>query len=325
MEEKEFRHVPVLLPECLEGLAIKPDGIYVDGTAGGAGHSREIAKRLTTGRLIALDKDPDAVAVATDRLKGYPAQVVQSDFSELCGVLDQLGIDLVDGILLDLGVSSFQLDNPERGFSYAHDAPLDMRMSKTGLSAYDVVNGYSFQELCRIFHAYGEEKFAPAIAKQILKTRTQRPIATTGELAELIRESIPAKARREGGHPAKRVFQAIRIEVNGELSSLSVFLRDAFERLRPGGRMAIITFHSLEDRMVKQSYAALCRGCTCPPDFPVCVCGNRPKGRLVNRRPIEAGGEELEANSRSKSAKLRVIEKLLDPDAASGSDEDERG
>ena len=296
----------------MDGLAIRPDGIYVDGTAGGAGHSCEIAKRLSSGgRLIAIDKDPDAVAVASARLAPYPAaQVVQSDFSQLCSVLDKLEISSVDGILLDLGVSSFQLDTPERGFSYIHDAPLDMRMSKNGLSAYDVVNTYDFKELCRIFHDFGEEKFTPAIAKAILKQREAAPIKTTGELSELIRQAIPAKARREGGHPAKRVFQAIRIEVNGELASLSEFLADAFDRLNTGGRLAIITFHSLEDRMVKQRYASLCRGCICPPDFPVCVCGNRPKGKLVNRKPIEASPQELAVNSRSKSAKLRVIEKL---------------
>ena len=311
MDELHFSHVPVLLDACLEGLNIRPDGIYVDGTAGGAGHSRAIAERLDGGRLIALDKDPDAVAAASSRLAPFGcATVVQSDFSELCTVLDKLGIEAVDGILLDLGVSSYQLDTPERGFSYAHDAPLDMRMTKTGLSARDVVNTYSFKDLCRVFRDYGEEKFAPAIAKNILKSRTQRPIATTAELAAIIGASIPARARREGGNPAKRVFQAIRIEVNGELSSLSVFLGEAFERLRAGGRMAIITFHSLEDRMVKQRFAALCRGCTCPPDFPVCICGNQPRGRLLSRKPIEAGERELAANSRSKSAKLRVIEKL---------------
>lgn len=311
MDELHFSHVPVLLDACLEGLNIRPDGIYVDGTAGGAGHSRAIAERLDGGRLIALDKDPDAVAAASSRLAPFGcATVVQSDFSELCTVLDKLGIEAVDGILLDLGVSSYQLDTPERGFSYAHDAPLDMRMTKTGLSARDVVNTYSFKDLCRVFRDYGEEKFAPAIAKNILKSRTQRPIATTTELAAIIGASIPARARREGGNPAKRVFQAIRIEVNGELSSLSVFLGEAFERLRIGGRMAIITFHSLEDRMVKQRFAALCRGCTCPPDFPVCICGNQPRGRLLSRKPIEAGERELAANSRSKSAKLRVIEKL---------------
>ena len=311
MDELHFSHVPVLLDACLEGLNIRPDGIYVDGTAGGAGHSRAIAERLDGGRLIALDKDPDAVAAASSRLAPFGcATVVQSDFSELCTVLDKLGIEAVDGILLDLGVSSYQLDTPERGFSYAHDAPLDVRMTKTGLSARDVVNTYSFKDLCRVFRDYGEEKFAPAIAKNILKSRTQRPIATTAELATIIGASIPARARREGGNPAKRVFQAIRIEVNGELSSLSVFLGEAFERLRIGGRMAIITFHSLEDRMVKQRFAALCRGCTCPPDFPVCICGNQPRGRLLSRKPIEAGERELAANSRSKSAKLRVIEKL---------------
>jgi 16S rRNA (cytosine1402-N4)-methyltransferase len=312
MEHADFKHISVLLEECMDGLAIRPDGIYVDGTAGGAGHSCEIAKRFfQNGKLIAIDKDPDAVAVASARLAPYPvAQVVQSDFSRLCDVLDKLGISRVDGILLDLGVSSFQLDTPDRGFSYIHDAPLDMRMSKNGLSAYDVVNTYDFRKLCRIFHDFGEEKFTPAIAKAILKQREVAPIKTTGELSELIRQAIPAKARREGGHPAKRVFQAIRIEVNGELASLSEFLEDAFDRLNSGGRLAIITFHSLEDRMVKQRYASLCKGCTCPPDFPVCVCGNQPKGRLVNRRPIEASPQELAVNSRSKSAKLRVIEKL---------------
>ena len=311
METQNFRHISVLLNECMEGLAIRPDGIYVDGTAGGAGHSSEIAKQLTTGRLIALDKDPDAVAVASERLAQYPcAQVVQTDFSRMCETLDRLGIDSVDGILLDLGVSSFQLDTPERGFSYMHDAPLDMRMSRTGLSAYDVVNTYDFQALCRVMREYGEERYTPAVAKGILRRREQHPIETTGELVEVIRSSLPAKARREGGgHPAKRGFQAIRIEVNGELDSLSQFLSEAFERLKPGGRMAIITFHSLEDRMVKQRFAELCRGCTCPPDFPVCVCGKQPLGRLVNRKPIEAAQEEQQANSRSKSARLRVIEK----------------
>lgn len=311
MDQQDFKHVSVLLDECLQGLAIRPAGIYVDGTAGGAGHAAEIAKRLEGGLLLALDKDPDAVRIAGERLKAYAcAEVVQSDFSALCEVLDARKIERVDGILLDLGVSSFQLDTAERGFSYKQDAPLDMRMRKTGLSARDVVNTYDFRALCRIFHDYGEEKFAPAIAKAILRAREQKPLETTGELVELIRQSIPAKARREGGHPAKRVFQAIRIEVNGELESLSLFLESAFARLNQGGRMAIITFHSLEDRMVKQRFAALCSGCTCPRDFPVCVCGNEPKGRLVNRKAIEAGAAELQANSRSKSAKLRVIEKL---------------
>lgn len=306
-----FSHVPVLLNECIEGLNINPDGIYVDGTAGGAGHSGEIARRLSVGRLIAIDKDPDAVKIASERLAQFAgARVVQRDFSGICGVLDEQGITLIDGILLDLGVSSHQLDTPERGFSYMHDAPLDMRMSQTGLSAYDVINSYDFKELCRVFHDYGEEKFAPSIAKGILKHKIERPIATTSELTEIIRRSIPAAARREGGHPAKRVFQAVRIEVNGELSSLSVFLGEAFERLRAGGRMVIITFHSLEDRIVKQQYAQFCRGCTCPPDFPVCVCGKTPRGRLINRKPIEASETEREQNPRSKSAKLRIIERL---------------
>lgn len=307
---EQFEHVPVLLAECMEALAVRPDGVYVDGTAGGAGHSREIARRLTTGRLIALDKDPDAIRTASERLREFPrAQVVQSDFSGLCGVLDALEIPCVDGILLDLGVSSYQLDTPERGFSYKQDAPLDMRMSKQGRSAGDVVNTYDFAALCRILREYGEEKFAPAIAKAILRAREEAPIERTGELVELIRSAIPAKARRTGGHPAKRTFQAIRIEVNGELDSLSAFLDSAFERLRVGGRMAIITFQSLEDRMVKQKFAALCKGCTCPPDFPVCVCGRKPRARLVTKR-TEAGAEELERNSRSKSARLRAIERI---------------
>ena len=312
MKHIDFHHISVMLEECIDGLAIRPNGIYVDGTAGGAGHSCEIAKRLSKpGRLIAIDKDPDAVAVASERLADYPAaQVVQSDFSELCSVLDRLSIDSVDGILLDLGVSSFQLDTPDRGFSYMHDAPLDMRMSKSGLSAYDVVNTYDFKQLCRIFHDYGEERFTPATAKAILRARETKPVETTGELSELIRQAIPAKARRVGGHPAKRVFQAIRIEVNGELASLSLFLEEAFDRLNPGGRMVIITFHSLEDRMVKRRFAQLCKGCTCPPDFPICVCGNKPKGKLINRKPIEASPQELLVNNRSKSAKLRIIEKL---------------
>ena len=311
MEQLEqFQHYPVLLQECLQALAIKPDGIYVDGTAGGAGHSSRIAQRLETGRLIALDKDPDAVAVATQRLAPYPqAQVVQSDFSQIGEVLDRLGIPYVDGVLLDLGVSSFQLDNPQRGFSYAHEAPLDMRMSKSGMRAWDVVNTYPFEELCRVFREYGEEKFAAPIAKRILHARQSRPIETTGELVELIRAGIPAAARREGGHPAKRVFQAIRIEVNGELDSLSQALDRAFDRLKPGGRLAVITFQSLEDRMVKQRFAALCKGCICPPDFPVCICGRKPRGKLVWRKPVEASPEELAANSRSKSAKLRAIER----------------
>ena len=306
----EFSHIPVLLEECLEGLAIRPDGVYVDGTAGGAGHSREIAKRLTTGRLIALDKDPDAVRTARERLEGLPATVVESDFADIPQVLDQLGIPEVDGILLDLGVSSHQLDTPERGFSYMADAPLDMRMSQTGPSAYDLLNSWDVSSLARVIREFGEERYALPIAKKICRAREKKPVETTGELAALIREAIPPSARYEGGHPAKRTFQAIRIAVNSELDNLSRCLDTAFGRLAHGGRFAVITFHSLEDRMVKQKFAAYCKGCICPPDLPVCVCGHEPEGRLVNRKPIEASPEERERNSRSKPAKLRILEKL---------------
>ena len=306
----EFSHTPVLLAECLEGLRIRPDGVYVDGTAGGAGHSREIAKRLTTGRLIALDKDPDAVRTARERLEGLPATVVESDFADIPQVLDQLGIPEVDGILLDLGVSSHQLDTPERGFSYMADAPLDMRMSQSGPSAYDLLNSWDVSSLARVIREFGEERYALPIAKKICRAREKKPVETTGELAALIREAIPPSARYEGGHPAKRTFQAIRIAVNSELDNLSRCLDTAFGRLAHGGRFAVITFHSLEDRMVKQKFAAYCKGCICPPDLPVCVCGHKPEGRLVNRKPIEASPEERERNSRSKPAKLRILEKL---------------
>lgn len=302
----------MLLEACIEGLAIRPDGVYVDGTAGGAGHSSAIAQRLTTGRLIAIDKDPAALATARQRLAAYPgAQVVQGDFSEMASILEELELPVVDGILLDLGVSSHQLDTPERGFSYHNDAPLDMRMSGAGLSARDLVNDSTAGELVRIFRLYGEEKFATRIAQNIVRARGTAPIETTAQLVEIIKASIPAAVRREGGHPAKRVFQAIRIAVNGELDSLQECLDTAFDRLGQGGRMAVITFHSLEDRMVKQSFAAYCRGCICPPDFPICTCGRTPRGRLVNRKPIEADQSELLENNRSRSAKLRVIEKIL--------------
>ena len=259
----EFKHISVLLNECIEGLDIKPDGIYVDGTAGGAGHSREIAKRLTTGKLIAIDKDPTAVKIATERLSEYPvAQVVENDFANIPEVLDSLGIDKVDGILLDLGVSSHQLDTPERGFSYNYDAPLDMRMSQKGLSAYNIVNEYEPKDIARILREFGEEKFASRIAQNIAKSREEKPIETTFELVEIIKSSIPAAARREGGHPAKRSFQAIRIAVNSELDNLSLCLDRTFERINEGGRFAIITFHSLEDRMVKQKFASFTKGCT---------------------------------------------------------------
>lgn len=305
----EFAHIPVLLEQCLDGLDIKPDGIYFDGTCGGAGHSREIAKRLTTGRLIGIDRDPDAVAVASERLSGLPAQVVRGNYSEIKQIADDLGICGADGILLDLGVSSYQLDNAERGFSYHNDAPLDMRMSKEGTSARDIVNEYSKEQLTKILYEYGEEKFAPRIAETIIKRRSEKPVETTTELADIVRDSIPAKFRRDK-NPCKKTFQAIRIAVNCEFDHLDRALDEGFELLKPGGRFCIITFHSLEDRIVKQRFAGWCKGCTCPPDFPVCVCGNNPKGKLVCRKPLEASEEELEANPRSRSAKLRIIEKL---------------
>jgi 16S rRNA (cytosine1402-N4)-methyltransferase len=310
-----FSHKSVLLEESISGLAIRPNGIYIDGTAGGGGHSLEIAKRLdpSSGRLLALDKDPDAVAAASERLKAYPcAQVIQSDFSQIPQVLDHLGVNQADGILLDLGVSSHQLDTPERGFSYHSDAPLDMRMSQSGFSAYELVNQWEVGELARIFREYGEERYAFPIAKNIVRTREKKPISTTGELAEMIASSIPAAARREGGHPAKRTFQAIRIAVNGELDSLSQCLDSAFERLSAGGRFCIITFHSLEDRMVKQKFADFAKGCVCPPDFPVCVCGQKPRAALITKKPITPSAEELEKNSRSHSAHLRIVERLAD-------------
>lgn len=305
----EFKHIPVLLNECLEGLDIQPEGIYVDATAGGAGHSSEIAKRLASkGRLVAIDRDPDAVKTATEKLKNYNAVVVRNNYSEIDKVLNELGIDKVDGILLDLGVSSHQLDTAERGFSYHVDAPLDMRMSQEGISAFDIVNGYSYEQLSRIIYEYGEEKFSRSIASRIIKEREVSPIKTTNQLAELIKVSVPAKIRREK-NPCKKTFQAIRIEVNQEFQHLSVGLDKAFEALKPGGRLVIITFHSLEDRIVKKRYASWCKGCICPPDFPQCVCGRKPQGALVNRKPIVASEEELEQNNRSRSAKLRIIKK----------------
>ncbi|MCI9194469.1 MAG: 16S rRNA (cytosine(1402)-N(4))-methyltransferase RsmH [Angelakisella sp.] len=306
----EFCHTSVLFSQCMEGLAIQPEGIYLDGTAGGGGHSLGIARRLTTGRLIALDKDPDAVKAAGERLAGLPARVVESDYADIPQVLDSLGIDKVDGILLDLGVSSYQLDTPERGFSYMADAPLDMRMTQQGFSARDLVNQWDVSSIARALREFGEEKYALAIAKRIARAREQQPVETTGQLVEIIKSAIPPSARYEGGHPAKRTFQAIRIAVNSELDNLSRCLDTAFGRLAPGGRFAIITFHSLEDRMVKQKFAAYCKGCVCPPDFPVCVCGHTPEGRLVNKKPIEPDEEERQQNSRSHSAKLRILEKL---------------
>lgn len=302
----EFVHKSVLLNETIAALDIKSDGIYVDGTAGGAGHSSEIVKRLKGGFLYALDRDPDAVKTATERLKDYPAKVIESNFCDMASVLANEGVESVDGVLLDLGVSSYQLDSAERGFSYRADAPLDMRMSKSGLSAADIVNTYSVQQLTDIFRNYGEEKFAYKIANRIADEREKEPILNTLRLADIIASSVPAAARRDG-HPARKCFQAIRIAVNGELEILGGALDSAFSLLKKDGVLAVITFHSLEDRIVKQKFKEYCTGCICPPDLPVCVCGRTPEGRLAFKKPIEASGEELNENPRSRSAKLRVI------------------
>ena len=309
----EFTHRPVLLEECIEGLAIRPDGIYLDGTLGRAGHSREIAKRLTTGRLICADRDQAALDAAQERLAPWMERVslVHSNFCEIDAILDGLGLSTVDGMLFDLGVSSPQLDDASRGFSYMADAPLDMRMDRTDvLTARTVVNEWPREELRRIFSQYGEERYAGLIAAAIERRRAECPIETTLELVEVIRSAMPGKALKEKQHPAKRCFQAIRIAVNDELSSVDRMLRAAVPRLNPGGRLAIISFHSLEDRIVKNALAEFARGCTCPPDFPVCVCGKTPAVRLVNRKPIVSGPQELEENPRARSAKLRVAEKL---------------
>ena len=309
----EFYHVSVLLQECLDGLDIKPDGIYVDGTLGGAGHSSRIAAQLTTGRLIGIDRDPVALKAAGERLQPFADRVtlVHSNFSEVRQVLDDLGIEAVDGILLDLGVSSPQLDEAVRGFSYMLDAPLDMRMDGgAALSAHEVVNTWSQDELKRILYDYGEERYAPQIAAAICRRRAEKTIETTLELADIIRAAMPAAALREKQHPAKRSFQAIRIAVNDELGAVETVMKTAVSCLNPGGRLAIITFHSLEDRIVKNGMVAASKGCTCPPNFPVCVCGNKPKVKLITRKPITASEEELERNPRSRSAKLRVCEKL---------------
>ena len=306
----EFRHIPVLLAETVSGLNIRPDGVYVDCTAGGGGHSFAIASRLSEkGRLIALDRDPDAVKAAGERLAEFPnAVVIHRNYSEIDKVLEELGIETVDGILMDLGVSSHQLDEESRGFSYHSDAPLDMRMSQSGMSAADIVNTFDEQELAKIIFEYGEEKFSRRIASNIVRARETAPIETTLQLADIVRESVPQKARREK-NPCKKTFQAIRIAVNCEFDHLSEGLDKAFACLKPQGRLAVITFHSLEDRLVKQRFAGWCRGCICPPDFPQCVCGRKPQGILVNRKPIEADKTELESNNRSRSAKLRIIER----------------
>ncbi len=309
----EFYHVSVLLEECIQGLNIKPDGIYVDGTLGGAGHSSRIAAQLTTGKLIGIDRDPVALKAAGERLAPYGdrVQLVHSNFSEIRQVLNDLRIEAVDGILLDLGVSSPQLDDGSRGFSYMADAPLDMRMnSEDTLTAYTVVNTYSQEQLKRILYDYGEERFSPQIAGAICRSREQKPVETTFELCDIIRSAMPPAALREKQHPAKRSFQAIRIAVNDELGAVEKVMEDAVGCLNPGGRLCIITFHSLEDRIVKTGMANAARGCVCPPNFPVCVCGNKPKVKLISKKPIVSGPEELDRNPRARSAKLRICEKL---------------
>jgi len=309
----EFHHISVLLWECIEGLNIKPDGIYVDGTLGGAGHSSEIVKRLDTGRHIGIDRDPVALKAAGERLEPWADKVtlIHSNFCEIKQVLDDLDIGGVDGILLDLGVSSPQLDDGARGFSYMADAPLDLRMNNEDpLTAYDVVNTWPYEELKRILYDYGEERYAPQIASHICRKREIKPIESTLELVDVIRGAMPPAALREKQHPAKRSFQAIRIAVNDELGSVEKVMRDAIPKLNKGGRLAVITFHSLEDRIVKNAMTAASKGCTCPPSFPVCVCGKKPQVKLITRKPIVSSDEELEANPRARSAKLRICEKL---------------
>lgn len=310
---QEFSHRSVLLDECIEGLAIRENGIYVDGTAGGGGHSFHIAQHLKNGKLIAIDRDEAAIAAATARLSPFSerATVYRSNFSEVASVLDALGIDKIDGMLLDLGVSSHQLDTAERGFSYQADAPLDMRMDRRSeKTAYTVVNTYSEEELKHILFTYGEEKFSARIAKKIVEQRAKSPIASTRELSELIKSAMPAAAREGGHHPAKRSFQAIRIEVNGELDAIVPALKSAISRMNKGGRLAVITFHSLEDRIVKQTFADLAEGCKCPKSLPICVCGNQPTVKMITKKPILPSEAELAENPRSRSAKLRIAEKL---------------
>ncbi|WP_411676271.1 16S rRNA (cytosine(1402)-N(4))-methyltransferase RsmH [Caproicibacter sp.] len=307
----EFYHKPVLFDETIKSLDIRPDGIYIDGTAGGGGHSLAIAKCLTTGRLLALDQDPDAVQAAGDRLKDYPcATVYHTNFSRMDEAAEKFGLVPVDGVLLDIGVSSFQFDNPERGFSYHADAPLDMRMSREGVSARDLVNTLPERDLENILRRYGEESSARRIAAGIVRAREQSPIETTLQLADIVKESVPAAVRRKPGHPARKTFQALRIKVNGELDRLSEGLDAAFSILKPGGRLAVITFHSLEDRIVKKRMAEWCSGCTCPPDFPVCVCGKKPRAELIYKKGLSPTEQELEENPRSRSARLRVCKKL---------------
>lgn len=309
----EFKHISVLLNECIEGLNIKEDGIYVDCTLGGAGHSSVILEHLgPNGRLIGIDQDKDALKAAGERLKEFSnATLVHSNFENIKNVIEDLGLEGVDGILIDLGVSSYQLDTADRGFSYMQDAPLDMRMNREDeFSAHQIINGYTQEQLFRIIKDYGEEKFARRISEFIIRAREEKEIETTFELVEIIKSAIPAKARREGPHPAKRTFQAIRIEVNRELAIIKDTINDGVKKLNKGGRMAIITFHSLEDRIVKRAYKDLTNPCTCPSGFPVCVCNNEPVIKILTKKPIEASKEELEYNPRSRSAKLRVLEKL---------------
>lgn len=305
-----FSHTPVLLQETVEGLAVRENGIYVDGTAGGGGHSGAILKRLTTGKLISIDQDPDAILTLTQKFKhNENAIIIKGNFGNMKELLALRGVRRVDGVLLDIGVSSHQLDTAARGFSFHEDAPLDMRMSRTGVTAEELINTLSYEELRRILFEYGEERYAPAIARGIVAAREQAPVTTTLQLAEIVKAHVPQKVRRDG-HPARKTFQAIRIAVNDELHVLSSGLDDAFALLAPGGRLAVITFHSLEDRLVKQKMAQWCQGCTCPKDFPVCVCGNKPKARLINKKPICANETELTLNPRARSAKLRICEKI---------------
>lgn len=309
----EFEHISVLRPECMQGLHIRPDGIYADATTGGGGHSLAIAEQLDTGRLICFDRDEEALAAAKKRLEGHLHKVtfVQSNFSELKTRLEELELPALDGILFDLGVSSYQLDNPERGFSYMQDAPLDMRMDRSqSYSAWNVVNEESFEELRRIISLYGEERFAGKIASAIVRRREQAPVETTLELVDIIKSAMPASAKKEKQHPAKRTFQAIRIQVNGELSAVETAVADAIDCLAPGGRCAVISFHSLEDRIVKHIFQDAARGCTCPPEFPVCICGKQPRVKILTKSPIVADQQEQEENPRARSAKLRVAEKL---------------
>lgn len=305
-----FTHIPVMLYPAVEGLNIRPDGVYVDGTAGGGGHSAEILSRLTTGRLYSIDQDPDAIAVVSERFRGDPRSViVEGNFGDMAALLRQRGVDMVNGVLLDIGVSSHQLDEGSRGFSYHEDAPLDMRMSRSGATAADLVNSMELSELSRIISLYGEEKYAYAIAKGIVRAREQEPITTTLQLAEIVKANVPQKVRRDG-HPARKTFQAIRIAVNRELEVLEKGLEGAFELLDTGGRLCVITFHSLEDRVVKTFMKDMAQGCTCPKDFPVCVCGKTPRAKIITRKPIIPADEELERNPRARSAKLRILEKL---------------